>query len=101
MSTGRCSACGQPIRWMITAAGHRQPVNPTPDAAGNLAAYRDAAGTWRCRVPTDEQPRTGYEHTYMPHAATCQHTHHARRAAPAVLPPGVLSLAAYRRTRRA
>lgn len=47
------------------------PLNPRPDPAGNVAAYRDGTGRWCARVlHKDEQP-AGWQRRYMPHFATC------------------------------
>jgi hypothetical protein len=94
---GRCHDCRQPIRWSITAASHRQALNPDEDPRGNVAAYLDGTGTWRSRVPTTERPIETYEKQFMPHAATC--TRAPRTLSPNQLPAGVASLAAHRRKR--
>lgn len=60
------------IRWALTARGRRQAVDAEPNAAGNLAAYRDGTGTLRVRVLTAERDRLeGLEWQAMPHVATC------------------------------
>lgn len=70
--TTPCESCAQPIRWATTAIGRRQPINPTTDPAGNLAAYTDGTGRLRVRVLTGERPTLeGAEWRAMPHAATC------------------------------
>ncbi|RSS51386.1 hypothetical protein [Streptomyces sp. WAC01280] len=67
-----CPSCEQPIRWAVTAAGHRQALNPTADPAGNLGAYTDGTGRLRVRALTAERPSLeGAEWRAMPHAATC------------------------------
>lgn len=73
MTRAACLACGQQVKWAITAAGKRQPLNFWPDPAGNTAAYQDALGVWRARAlrEGDEPDRGWTEHRYMPHAATC------------------------------
>ncbi|MGW2985433.1 hypothetical protein [Streptomyces goshikiensis] len=69
----RCDSCSDAILWTITARGKRQPVNPDPDAAGNLAVYRDGLGTYRSRGLTADRPAVeSYEWQAMPHAATCR-----------------------------
>lgn len=67
-----CPSCHQRIRWAITAAGRRQPINPDPDEQGNLAVYTDGTGTLRARVLTKERPALEHlEWRAMPHVATC------------------------------
>jgi hypothetical protein len=104
-----CPHCGQPVLRAVTAAGRRQLLNPQPDPAGNVAACCDGVGTWRARVPSVDRPKETFEHTYMPHAATCSQW--PPRTAPSVrvqpaptrtgpLPDNVVSLDARRRARR-
>ncbi|MEC3995234.1 hypothetical protein VSR01_17495 [Actinacidiphila sp. DG2A-62] len=93
-----CRDCYREVLWTVTDAGKRLAVDPEPDETGNTAAYRDGTGTFRSRRPTDELPIMAWEKLYVPHVATC--TARQRRATqkrPAVLPPGVLDLTAYRR----
>lgn len=33
---GNCSSCNAPIRWAITQAGKRMPLNPSPVQGGNV-----------------------------------------------------------------
>lgn len=67
-----CPSCHKPIRWAITAAGKRQPVNAEPDDKGNLAVYTDGTGTLRARVLTADRPTLEHlEWRAMPHVATC------------------------------
>lgn len=69
---GRCTRCGQPVRWTVTAAGRHLPVNPNPDPTGNSAVYTDATGRVRSRALTAERPVPEHaEWRAMPHAATC------------------------------
>lgn len=95
----RCRACGQPVLIATTAAGRRQPLDPNPDPSGNTAVYRDAAGTWRARVPTSALPAHPWEKLHTPHPATCSGPP-APAAAP-VLPDGVASLAEHRKRKKA
>jgi hypothetical protein len=67
-----CPSCNESIRWAITAAGRRQPVNAEPDEKGNLAVYTDGTGTLRSRVLTADRPTLEHlEWRAMPHVATC------------------------------
>lgn len=90
-----CRACGQPIRWSVTAAGKRQALNPEPDPAGNTVARLGALATWYSRVPTPERPQAPFERLFMPHAATCTATRTVQLPLP--LPEGITSLADHRR----
>ena len=93
-----CMACHREVVWTVTDAGKRLAVDPAPDAAGNTAVYRDATGTYRSRRPSEELPIAAWEKLYVPHVATCPARHRMpTQKRPAVLPPGVLDLAAYRR----
>lgn len=67
-----CPACGKDVLKVITAAGRQQLLNPNADGAGNVAVYRDGAGTLRARVPHEDHPLMPWEHVYMPHQATCK-----------------------------
>jgi len=67
----------------------RMPLNVRQDPAGNVAVYRDAAGSLVGRVLGKDAAAVGYERLYMPHAATCR----KETAGP---PPGVTSLDAWR-----
>ncbi|MBA0053486.1 hypothetical protein E0L36_22180 [Streptomyces sp. AJS327] len=96
----RCPQCGEPVVWTVTDAGRRLAVNKEPDDDGNTAAYRDGTGTWRSRRPTDELPVARWEKLYMPHVATCEAQVQRRQRRPAVLPPGVADMSAYRRRAR-
>jgi hypothetical protein len=99
---GQCRTCRQPVLLATTTAGRLQPLNPEPDQAGNVALYRDGAGTWRARVPTDELPALPYEHVHMPHHATCKGpTPLPPPRTPTALPEGVTSLAEHRKRKRA
>jgi hypothetical protein len=98
---GYCRLCRQPVLLATTAAGRTQPLNPEPDPAGNVAVHRDATGTWRSRVPSEELPAHPWEHVHMPHQATCTGPAPLPPPrTPAALPQGVASLAEHRRKRR-
>lgn len=67
-----CPSCHGRIRWAVTAAGKRQPVNADPDEKGNLAVYTDGTGTFKARVLTKDRPDLEHlEWRAMPHVATC------------------------------
>ncbi|WP_051943866.1 hypothetical protein [Streptacidiphilus rugosus] len=69
---GVCGQCGQQIRWSLTEAGKRQPLDPEPNSEGNTVARLSSTRTWLSRVPTAELPQMSYERRFMPHAATCR-----------------------------
>ena len=99
------AGCSRPVIWAVTEAGRRQALNPEPDEAGNVAAYRDATGTWRARTLTGGARPAPPEKRYMPHAAVCEPLRAGSRPGtaparplPEVLPAGVVSLAAWRVT---
>lgn len=100
---GSCSRCGQAIRWSLTEAGRRQPLNPEPDPTGSVVARLGDRATWLSRVPTAELPQAPFERRFMPHAATCAATQPVQDTLPLAverpLPAGVASLTAHRRNR--
>ena len=64
---------GAPTLPTTTRHGNKLAVDPAPHPAGNQAVYRDATGTWASRSLTSHAalPPAPWEHTYMPHVATC------------------------------
>jgi hypothetical protein len=95
--------CGTAIVWAVTEAGRRQALNPEPDEAGNVAAYRDGMNTWRARTLKDGEDPWAHEKRYMPHAAVCERLRAGRprpgslaRIEQAAMPPGVTSLTAWK-----
>ncbi|MCP9947193.1 hypothetical protein [Actinomadura madurae] len=60
----------------LTESGAYQPLDPEPNPAGNVLAFRDGMGTWRARsvaaLDQDGGSRHPLEKTYMPHFATCK-----------------------------
>ena len=46
----RCTGCSERIVWARTPLNKSMPLDPAPDADGNVAAYRDGTGRWRARV---------------------------------------------------
>lgn len=69
----RCRRCAERIVWTLTTAnGRKQPVNATPDAAGNLAVSKQSDGRLYSRGLTQAHPdpKPG-EWRAMPHHATC------------------------------
>lgn len=72
MMPSYCVVCGALIRWTITEARRRLPVDVAPHPEGNTAVSRDGRGTWLSRRPTDELPLAPYEKLHRPHQATCK-----------------------------
>lgn len=75
--TSECDRCRNPVVWAVTAAGERQPLDPSPLPAReatdrDVAVHRDHLGTLRCRVPSPDYPAAVYERIHRPHHATCQ-----------------------------
>ncbi|MFJ2303790.1 MULTISPECIES: hypothetical protein [unclassified Streptomyces] len=69
---GQCPKCWQSVLWTITAAGNRQPVNPSPDPDGRVAVYADVTGRYRSRQLSNDRPIPEHaEVLYKAHAATC------------------------------
>ncbi|WP_233534060.1 hypothetical protein [Streptomyces murinus] len=95
-----CADCRREVLWTVTDAGKRLAVDPEPTPDGNTAVHRDGTGTRRSRRPSEELPLMGWERLHMPHVATCPgRLRVPAPARPAVLPPGVSDLSAYRRRR--
>ncbi|WP_299542074.1 hypothetical protein [uncultured Streptomyces sp.] len=69
----RCRRCSAVICWALTTAnGRRQPVNATPDDAGNLAVTQGTDGLLYVRSLTKAHPEPRpQEWRAMPHHATC------------------------------
>jgi hypothetical protein len=74
------------------------PVNPVPDDEGNVAAMRDARGTWVGHVLKADERAAPYEKRFMPHFATCTPTNTARQQA--IADGTVVDLQAVARARR-
>lgn len=68
-----CRNCGVECLWAVTVRNRRMLIDLEPRPDGNLATWRDAASTLRCRVvPKDgSAPLQSWERPGMPHAATC------------------------------
>ncbi|MBM9506731.1 hypothetical protein [Actinacidiphila acididurans] len=93
----RCWRCQREVLWTVTETGRRLAVDPQPSQEGNTAVFRDGAGTYRSRRPTEELPAAPWERMYVPHVATCPKHAEEAPATPPVLPPGVADFTAYRR----
>lgn len=84
-ATATCRQCLRGIVWARTVRGRPLALDPSPDARGNQAAYRDAAGTWRTRQLKQGEEPAAYERRMMPHPATC--TGHREQLPSSQLPP--------------
>jgi len=82
----RCRSCRAPIRWAVTAAGAKMPLDAEPNPAGNVRLHRPEAAdplAVVCRPQeAEEARRLGFgDQLYMPHHATCpKASKHRRRA---------------------
>ena len=97
MST--CRKCQKTIVFAVVSnrdgrPPSRMPLDPVPSEDGNVAVYRDAAGGLVGRVLGKGEKAAGYQRLFMPHFATCKPQDVAE---PASLPPGVTSLAKWRK----
>lgn len=70
-----CRSCGQPMRWVTTAAtGKAMPLDPEPDPAGNVVLSSDLLGGASAQVLGAGEAfgaRERGETLYMAHHATC------------------------------
>lgn len=67
--TATCRSCHAPIWWLVTEAGKRMPVNPTPDPSGNLAVK--GCGFLGFRVLKADEDLAAGETRHVSHFATC------------------------------
>lgn len=80
-----CKDCHLPIRFVTLDTGSRLPVNPMPDAHGNVAAHRTGRELFGW-VVSRSNPILARMDLFMPHHATCA----ARQPAPKPAPPPTL-----------
>ncbi len=68
-----CGDCGAAVLITVTRHGRHMPVNPQPDDTGNQACYRAGVQVWHSRSldGADARPLDPWEHSYVPHVATC------------------------------
>ena len=100
---GTCGRCGALIRWALTAAGKRQPLDAQPSELGNIGARLDHLQVWRARVVAGDERLGPLEYRFMPHAATCAPPPSPARQLPLIAPeqmPNVLKFDPARRRRR-
>jgi hypothetical protein len=64
-----CRSCHAPVRWVLTAAGRRMPVDAEPDPAG-LVLVQDGQAMMMDAPASREDLQPG-EQTYTSHYATC------------------------------
>lgn len=81
----RCWRCQHEVLWTVTKTGRWLAVDRQPPQEGHTAVFRDGAGTYRSRRPTEELPAAPWERMYIPHVAACsKHAEESRDAAGAV-----------------
>lgn len=69
-----CSSCGKEIIWAITDNGKRMPIDPDPDAHGNVRlsfGRRGEAPSAKVLGKKDLAEREEGAHLYRSHWATC------------------------------
>lgn len=77
--------CGRAIAWAVTVEGRRMPLDPTPDADGNVILQRQPDGSIRARVLAgDELP--AQQTAWVPHHRTCPDAADFRRRQAALAP---------------
>ncbi len=67
-----CKFCNEPIRWAVTDAGKRMPLNPTPDRNGNVVLLPGGQGM-NARVLSGPALLQWRGQLWMPHFVTCPH----------------------------
>lgn len=70
--------CTARIRWVITLAGARMPLEPQPDPDGNVIAVRLEDGSIRARVLTGAE-LPAQQTAWMPHWRNCPDSPEYRR----------------------
>lgn len=83
--TETCTACGAPIRWVITIGDRRMPLDPEPHEDGNVVPVIVDGGLVRARVLTGvELP--AQETAFRAHFVTCPRAGEFRRRKVATTP---------------
>lgn len=75
MST--CRSCRRPVRWAVTPAGKRMPVDPEPVEGGNLLLALDDPPVARVVDPAQLVIDDGQR--FVSHFATCPNADEHRR----------------------
>lgn len=71
MKTSDCRHCKATIAWVRTEAGKSMPIDPEPNAHGNVfCQYEGGVIIGRVYVASESKPRPEGV-PYMPHWATC------------------------------
>lgn len=78
-----CKDCHEPIRFVQLDGGGVMPVDPMPNAAGNVCAIR-VLNRLHGFVIKRDRPADPTRWRFMPHHATCEER---RRKAPPAAPP--------------
>lgn len=81
---GRCRSCGAAVRWAVTVAGKRLPLDPEPCPGGNVLLHDNG----RAEVLGPEARAAHPGVLYLPHWASCPHAaRHRKGLAPAPAAP--------------
>lgn len=85
MSTnlGTCRSCLAPVRWVMVAKSKRlMPVNPDPDASGNVVTLGSCTrdGIEEVRVMRKDESRAVAATLYRSHFASCPNVKTYRKA---------------------
>lgn len=80
-----CTACGAPIRWVITIGDRRMPLDPEPHEDGNVVPVVVDGGLVRARVLTGAE-LPAQEPAFRAHFVTCPQAAEFRRRRIATTP---------------
>ena len=75
-----CSSCSAPIRWAVTGAGARIPLDPDPVADGNLVIEVDTDPP-EVRFVSKARPAPDGAARFVTHFATCPNAASHRKKA--------------------
>lgn len=76
----RCRSCKAPVRWAMTDAGKRMPLDAEPNPKGEWRLAAAPAGELPRAVHVPESRRDALERELMiPHWATCPYADRHRR----------------------
>lgn len=73
-----CSACGAPVRWVLTLGDRRMPLDPEPHEDGNVVRRTTKEGAVRAKVLTGEE-LPAQETAWRSHFVTCPQADTFRR----------------------
>lgn len=81
----RCSSCDQPVRWVLTVAGKRMPLDPMPHPMGNVVFAITGSKAVVQVVSNQDLPTPGV--SFRSHFATCPDGPAHRRSKVTTIPP--------------